>query len=198
MKSVARELVEKNGVDADKLVDLLVRCAASEFASYYYLSLLRINLIGAEGEALKKLVEDIRLEDRNHFEALLPRVYELGGAMPSPIGDHSGSPIADVLQSQDVRSAVETLMKSAEFSVRAYTQLCNMTCGKDNRTYSLALAILHEEIEHQVWFLDFIARGVKEGFTHATTPRGASPFVAKFLHSVAPRPATPPPRRLAY
>jgi hypothetical protein len=30
-----------------------------------------------------------------------------------------------------------------------------MTCGKDHRTYDLSLAILHEEIEHEVWFSEF-------------------------------------------
>jgi ferritin-like protein len=43
---------------------------------------LRVNLIGLEGDGLKQIAEDARIEDRNHFEALVPRIYELGGKLP--------------------------------------------------------------------------------------------------------------------
>jgi ferritin-like protein len=39
---------------------------------------LRVNAIGFGGEGLKEIIEDARIEDRNHFEALTPRIYELG------------------------------------------------------------------------------------------------------------------------
>ncbi|MGD0641637.1 MAG: hypothetical protein ABSC22_12895 [Roseiarcus sp.] len=35
------------------------------------------------------------------------------------------------------------------WAVRGYTAICNMTASKDHRTYDLALAILHEEIEQE-------------------------------------------------
>src|ERR1035437_9801764 len=38
---------------------------------------------GLEGEGLKQIAEDARIEDRNHFEALVPRIYELGGHLPA-------------------------------------------------------------------------------------------------------------------
>ena len=31
---------------------------------------------------MKVITEDARIEDRNHFEALVPRIYELGGRLP--------------------------------------------------------------------------------------------------------------------
>src|SRR5215216_6007221 len=83
MAKVSRELVEKAGVDVDRLVDMLVRNAAAELTTYYYYTILRVNLIGLEGEGLKEITEDARIEDRNHFEALVPRIYELGGQLPS-------------------------------------------------------------------------------------------------------------------
>jgi ferritin-like protein len=48
----------------------------------HYYTILRVNLIGLEGEGLKEITEDARIEDRNHFEALVPRIYELGGRLP--------------------------------------------------------------------------------------------------------------------
>ena len=87
MARVAREMVEKAGIDVDKLVDMLVKNASAELTTYYYYTILRVNLIGLEGEGLKAITEDARIEDRNHFEALVPRIYELGGALPRNMND---------------------------------------------------------------------------------------------------------------
>ena len=82
MARIAREVVEKAGVNINELLDLLVKNAAAELTTFYYYTILRVNLIGLEGEGLKEITEDARIEDRNHFEALVPRIYELGGKLP--------------------------------------------------------------------------------------------------------------------
>ncbi len=82
MAKVAREMVERSGVNIDQLLELLVANAAAELTTFYYYTILRVNLIGLEGEGLKVIAEDARIEDRNHFEALVPRIYELGGKIP--------------------------------------------------------------------------------------------------------------------
>jgi len=64
-------------------VELLIKNAAAELSPYYYYTILRINLIGLQGEGIKEIAETARIEDRNHFEALIPRIYELGGALPN-------------------------------------------------------------------------------------------------------------------
>src|SRR6266700_7659349 len=97
MARVAREVVQKAGVDLDKLLDLLIRNASAELTTFYYYTILRVNLIGLDGEGLKEIVEDARIEDRNHFEALVPRIYELGGKLPEDIrtfADQAGCPDA--------------------------------------------------------------------------------------------------------
>jgi ferritin-like protein len=83
MARVAREVIAKEGVDVDKLLDMLVRNADAELTTFYYYTILRVNLIGVDGEGLKEITEDARVEDRNHFEALVPRIYELGGKLPT-------------------------------------------------------------------------------------------------------------------
>ena len=54
----------------------------AELTTYNYYTIQRVNLIGLEGEGLKEITEGARIEDRNHFEALVPRIYELGGKPP--------------------------------------------------------------------------------------------------------------------
>lgn len=179
---VTREMVEKSGINVDQLVELLIKNAAAELTTYYYYTILRANLIGLDGETLKEIAEVARIEDRNHFEALVPRIYELGGALPRDMKDFhdiSGCPPAYLPDNKnDINSILQTLVGAERCAVRQYTGVCNLTAGKDHRTYDLSLSILNEEIEHESWFSEFLGEGPSGHFMR----RGeTSPFVSKFL-----------------
>ena len=183
MAKVAREMVERAGVDVGKLLDLLVRNAAAELTTYYYYTILRVNLIGLEGEGLKEIAEDARIEDRNHFEALVPRIYELGGQLPKSMVDFhnmSACPPASLpTDPTDIKAMLNVLVEAERCAVRGYTRICDVTLGKDHRTYELSAAILHEEIEHEAWFSEFLGEGPSG---HALRRSGEnSPYVSKFL-----------------
>lgn len=223
MAKIALQMVEQAGIDVKELVDKLVRAASAEFTTYYYYTILRVNAIGMDGEGLKEIIEDARLEDRNHFEALIPRIYELGGEIPRDIRDfasmaacpdaylpdafrdkqenvsgehHSPSvgyaspqesreAVAQVQQSVqhgDIRSLLQVLVEAERCAIRVYTDICNMTFGKDHRTYELSLAILNEEIEHEAWFSEFLGQGTSGHFRRSAP--GESPYTSRFL--VAP------------
>jgi ferritin-like protein len=182
MAKVARQMVEEAGVNVDQLLELLVKNAAAELTTYYYYTILRFNLIGLEGEGIKEIAETARVEDRNHFEALVPRIYELGGSLPDDMNrfhDYSGCPPAKLPgDPRDVRAILNVLVEAERCAVRQYTHVCNLTAGKDHRTYDLSLAILNEEIEHESWFSEFLGEGPSGHFLR----RGeTSPFVSKFL-----------------
>jgi len=184
MARVAREMVEKAGVDVDKLVDLLVKNAAAELTTFYYYTILRVNLIGLEGEGIKQIAEDARIEDRNHFEALVPRIYELGGRLPDNMNDFhdcSACPPARLPEDPtDVKAILRVLVEAERCAVRGYSAIAKMTVGKDPRTHELVVAILNEEIEHEAWFAEFLGEEPSGHF--ARRSRGESPFVSKFLH----------------
>lgn len=182
MARVAREMVESAGVNLEELVKLLVENASAELTTFYYYTILRVNLIGLEGEGLKEIAETARIEDRNHFEALVPRIYELGGELPGDMKrfhDISACPPASLpADPKDVNGIMKVLVEAERCAVRGYTHICNITAGKDHRTYDLAQAILNEEIEHESWFSEFLGEGPSGHFLR----RGdTSPFVGKFL-----------------
>ena len=182
MAKVTREMVEKSGVDVKQLVDLLVKNAAAELTTFYYYTILRANLIDLAGEGVKEIAEVTRIEDRNHFEALVPRIYELGGKLPESMVDFhnlSACPPAKLPKDpRDVKAILSVLVEAERCAVRGYTHICNLTAGKDHRTYDLTLAILNEEIEHESWFSEFLGEGPSGHFMR----RGeTSPFVSKFL-----------------
>jgi ferritin-like protein len=184
-KTIGRQLVEKAGIDVEKLLDLLVRNASAELTTFYYYTILRVNLIGLEGEGLKQIAEDARIEDRNHFEALVPRIYELGGKLPDDMVEFhniSACPPAKLpANPRDINAMLDVLLKAEQCAVAGYTQVCNMTFGKDHRTYDLALAILHEEIEHEAWFSEFLGHGPSGHYSREGRPN--SPYVGKFLNA---------------
>jgi ferritin-like protein len=93
MARVAREMVQRAGVDVDKLIDLLVRNASAELTTYYYYTILRVNLIGLEGEGLKEITEDARIEDRNptRFRSRIAAILRAARvlALEKPCVDHA-------------------------------------------------------------------------------------------------------------
>src|SRR3990172_1902671 len=163
MARVAREMVERAGVNVDELLQLLVSNAAAELTTYYYYTILPANLIGLNGETVKEIAEVARVEDRNHFEAIVPRIYELGGKLPESMVDfHNMSACPPPLlpkEPSDIKAMLSVLVDAERCAVRGYTNICNITAGKDHRTYDLSQSILNEEKEHESWFSEFLGEG---------------------------------------
>ena len=182
MAKVAIELVERAGINIEQLLELLITNASAELTTYYYYTILRANLIGLEGEGIKEIAEIARIEDRNHFEALVPRIYELGGKLPDLMNrfvDIAACPPAALPKDPtDIKAMLTVLVEAERCAMRGYTTICNLTAGKDHRTYDLSLSILHEETQHESWFSEFLGEGPSGHFMrHGDT----SPFVSKFL-----------------
>ncbi len=190
--SVARQMVERAGVDVKQLINKLRKALAAEFTTYYYYTILRNHCVGPEYEGLKEIVEDARLEDRLHFEALVPRVYELGGDLWRDIremADDAGCPDAYLPEglsvdkpktADDMRKVIKVLLEAERCAVRVYTEICGITNAKDFRTFELSLAILHEEIEHESWFEEYF-EGKPSGHFRRRFP-GEGPYTQKFRH----------------
>lgn len=74
MKLVARKMVEDAGVDVDRLVKLLVKNAAAELTTYYYYTILRVNLIGIE---VKRYITRTEQAESLHLLALAQKLREI-------------------------------------------------------------------------------------------------------------------------
>jgi len=180
--NVGRDLIEKAGVNVDVLIDKLKKAAAAEFTTYYYYTLLRMHCTGLNGETVKEIAEDARLEDRLHFETIVPRIYELGGELYRDLKElHDDAACsAAYLPSDpsDVKEVLKVLLEAERCAVRVYTEICNLTHGKDPRTHDLSLAILNEEIEHEAWFQELL-EGRPSGHFRRRSP-GEGPYTEKF------------------
>ena len=173
-RRVGVEAIESRGIDVDELIEKLVDAAGAEFTTYYYYTILRMYLAGHED--YKAVCEDARLEDRSHFELIAPRIYELGGTLPYDIrafaersgcpdaylpgsrnGRRNGSPSDNVVVAATPEAILEVLLEAERCAIRSWSEICDLTFGKDPRTYDMAARILNEEIEHGAWFIELLA-----------------------------------------
>ena len=172
---VGVEAIEARGVNVAELVEKLIDAAGAEFTTYYYYTILRMYLAGHED--YKEICEDARLEDRAHFEVITPRIYELGGTLPYDIrtfANRAGCPDAYLPQTENGQRAMsspfdtvtnvtaaqvlEVLLEAERCAIRTWSEICDLTLGKDPRTYDLAARILNEEIEHEAWFIELLSK----------------------------------------
>jgi ferritin-like protein len=157
---VGVNVLKQNGVDVDELIRLLVYNASVEFTAYYYFTNLRMHCTGLEGEGVKGVVEDARLEDLSHFESCLSRIYELGGSLPDDATEFIKMSGCEFLQlppnKTDLRAIMEKCLKAEQGAIVNWNKVCQMTIGKDPATYDVAKDILREEIEHEAWFLELL------------------------------------------
>jgi ferritin-like protein len=171
-KRVGAEQIRLRGVEVEQLIEKLVDAAGAEFTTYYYYTLLRMHLAGKED--YKEICEDARLEDRAHFELITPRIYELGGQLPPDIrtfADRAGCPDAYLPGANvkgpggaagsglNVKAAdiLEVLLEAERCAIRTWSEVCDLTFGKDPRTYDMAARILNEEVEHEAWFIELLS-----------------------------------------
>src|ERR671924_1331412 len=156
---VGVEAITARGVEVDTLIEKLIDAAAAEFTTYYYYTILRMYLAGHED--YKEIAEDARLEDRAHFELITPRIYELGGSIPRDIrefADRAGCPDAYLPDDPTPANILTVLLEAERCAIRTWSEVCDLTFGKDPRTYDMAARILQEETEHEAWFIELLSK----------------------------------------
>jgi len=157
---VGINVLKQNGADVDEIVRLLVYNASVEFTAYYYFTNLRVHCTGLDGEGLKGVIEDARLEDLSHFESCIQCIYELGGTLPNDAIEFVRMSRCEFLQlpqsATDIKEILNKCLAAEQGAIVNWNKLCSLTIGKDPATYEIAKDILKEEIEHEAWFLELI------------------------------------------
>ncbi|WP_225334845.1 DNA protection during starvation protein [Halomicrobium urmianum] len=158
-KRVGMEVVRERGCDPEELREKLIDAIAAEFTTYYYYTNLRMHLAGEED--YKEITEDARLEDRAHFELVVPRVYELEGSLPDDLAEFANRASCAPPKLPDDPSAanvLEVLLEAERCAIRTWSEVCDMTRGADPRTYDMAQRILNEEMDHEAWFIELLSK----------------------------------------
>jgi ferritin-like protein len=64
----------------------------------------------------------------------------------------------DIVRNATPAQILEVLLEAERCAIRTWSEVCDMTFGKDPRTYDLAARILNEEIEHEAWFIELLSK----------------------------------------
>ncbi|WP_336344165.1 DNA protection during starvation protein [Halalkalicoccus ordinarius] len=155
---VGMEVIRERGGDPEEIREKLIDAIGAEFTTYYYYTNLRTHLAG--NEDYKEITEDARLEDRAHFELVMPRVYELDGMIPNDIrdfADRASCPDANLPEDPTPENILEVLLEAERCAIRTWSEVCDMTRECDPRTYDMAQRILQEEMDHEAWFIELLS-----------------------------------------
>ena len=186
MNVVGVNVLKQNGLNVEEVVKALVYNASVEFTAYYYFTNLRAHCTGLEGEGVKGVIEDARLEDLSHFESSIQRIYELGGILPNDAIEFVRMSGCEFLQlptpSTNLQEILQKCLAAEQGAIVNWNKLCNMTIGKDPATYDIAKDILKEEIEHEAWFLELI-HGRPSGHMRRRYP-GERPHTSRHSRSL--------------
>ena len=71
--------------------------------------------------------------------------------------DQAGCAAAKLPDPPTAVNILTLLLESERCAIRSWSAVCDMTFGKDPRTYDLAARMLNEEIEHEAWFIELLA-----------------------------------------
>lgn len=170
MGNIAREIVERAGIDVGVLIGKLASAARAELATYYRYTIFSIQ---SQDRQLRDILDDIRAEDRRHFDALITRVHELDGRLPPTLGTFA----AGLPHDETPDDLLATLIDRERQAVAAFSDLYDFTEGKDHRTCDLALAILNEETEHEAWLCELLGADPPARFRRGF--RGRSPYLTR-------------------
>jgi len=131
---VGLEILKKNGIDVNKLIKELVANASVEFTAFYYFTLLRANCTGMDGEGIKGIIEDARLEDLSHFESCIERIYQLGGSLPKDATNFIRMSGCEFLQlppnPTNLKAILEKCLKAEQGAIVNWNRTCKMTMEK--------------------------------------------------------------------
>ncbi|KYH27801.1 DNA protection during starvation protein [Halalkalicoccus paucihalophilus] len=155
---VGMETIRERGGDPEEIREKLIDAIGAEFTTYYYYTNLRTHLAG--NEDYKEITEDARLEDRAHFELVMPRIYELDGMIPNDIrefADRASCPDAELPEDPQPENILEVLLEAERCAIRTWSEVCDMTRDCDPRTYDMAQRILQEEMDHEAWFIELLS-----------------------------------------
>ncbi|MFW6039266.1 MAG: ferritin-like domain-containing protein [bacterium] len=155
---VSIEQMQRRGVNVQRLAEKLTDAAASAFVRYYHYLNLRAQLAGLED--YKAVCEKARRRAGTHFEWIAPRLYELSESLPTDMREfmeRASCPEPTLPRDATPADLLEVMLESERCAVRTWNELCDLTLGKDPRTYELAARILSDVIEHEAWCVELLS-----------------------------------------
>ena len=154
------EMAKKiSNIDNEELLKVLNEAFAEEWLAYYQYWIGAQVIEGPmrtsiQGEFMKHAKEELE-----HAEWLAVRIIQLGGTPILNPADWEKTASCKYLDAD-----CDFVMASS--AIKRYQQICDMCWGKDFETFHISRKILHEELDHEQDWEDFL-QDIKTGAQYA-------------------------------
>jgi bacterioferritin len=159
MGEKGRAIVE---VNVDELIRELRKAYLDELLAFYSYWITAQVAEGFHGEELTEHFKEEAMDELGHAEKLARRIIELGG---DPVvhpreweAGANGPWTAPRRDRSDADGMVEDQIRAERAAIDAYNRLAKMTFGKDPVTYALATSLLADEVRHEEFLENLVAR----------------------------------------
>lgn len=139
------------GIEADTVIEMLNKAYCDEWLAYYQYYI--------EAKVIKGIMKDAAIAELNqhgadelrHADMLANRIIQLGGTPvlnPQTWLERSNCGYA-APDNFDVQSILSQAIEGEVCAIKTYSQIAEMTQGKDIVTYDIISNILADEVEHE-------------------------------------------------
>lgn len=151
MGTQARAIVEKAGLNADELINLLNKAFCDEWLAYYQYWIGARVVEGIPRAGLQPELEEHATEELEHADKLAKRILELGGTPEvNPQQWFALSSCGYLVPTDPSACALlEQNLKGERCAIHVYNKILDYVNGKDLITSHLVRQILQEEEEHE-------------------------------------------------
>jgi bacterioferritin len=152
-------------LDVTDLIADLKRAYLDELQAFYSYWITAAVAEGFHGEELMEHFKEEAMEELGHAGKIADRILQLGGdpvVHPRDWEPGANAPwTAPRADWADADGMVQDQMKAESGAIRAYSALAKKTFGKDPVTHALAVELLEDEVGHEEFLENLIARPKK-------------------------------------
>ncbi len=149
-------------VDVAEVIRELKKAYLDELLAFYSYWITAQVAEGFHGEELMEHFKEEATDELGHAAKLAARIIELGGdPVVHPREWEAGANAPWTAPRQDWADAdgmVEDQIKAERGAIAAYNRLAKLTFGKDHATYALATELLRDEVGHEEFLENLLAK----------------------------------------
>ncbi len=139
------------GVEISEVIDLLNRAYADEWLAYYQYYIESKVVKGIMKDAAIAELDQHAADELRHAGMVADRIIQLGGTPilhPKEWFEKTNCGY-DAPNDFDVLKILEDAIKGEQCAIGVYSQIAELTQGKDIVTYDIVSQILADEVEHE-------------------------------------------------
>ncbi len=146
-----REMVEKAGLDVEKLIAMLNKAYCDEWLAYYQYWIGARLAVGIPRATLTTEMEEHAGEELEHASKLAKRIIELGGTPEIDPANWKKLSTCGYMPPDNptVEELLEQNIHGERCAIAVYEKILNYVRGKDMITGHLVRHIMQEEVEHE-------------------------------------------------